>query len=416
MRIAVVGAGIVGVSCAFELACEGHEVTVLEQRGSVAAEASFGHPGLHGPGAAAPWALDVPWHAWPRWSARASRLRLGGWPSWAQASWWWQHRLACRTRGQAARITAVQRLAQASLARVQALTSQHELDHQHSSGCLVLLRSPQELQQQQPALALLAELGAAFEVVTPDRARDIEPALNASVGLHAALHFPQGGAANARQFAQWLKAQAVRLGAVFRFDARVVAVGPGASPMVILADGSSHGFDAIVLCTGAAAEMLAPWPTALPLQAVWGCALTVPVNHIDDRLPQAPLSALVDERFKVGIARLGQRIRIAGTAELGRLREPPRRQTLGSLQSVLEHWFPGGGVMREAQTWQGARPMLPDGLPVLGASGLPGLWFNLGHGASGWALAQGSAQVLAACLSGRDAGIDVAAFAPTRWR
>jgi D-amino-acid dehydrogenase len=124
----------------------------------------------------------------------------------------------------------------------------------------------------------------------------------------------------------------------------------------------------------------------------------------------------MDERYKVAISRLGQRVRVAGSAEIGGRADHHKLATLRTLYKVLDDWFPGSAVMRDAQHWKGARPMLPDGPPVLGETGAPGIWMNLGHGSSGWALSCGSAQVLAERIAGRDPGIDLARFSPARWR
>nr|MBP6765622.1 FAD-dependent oxidoreductase [Rubrivivax sp.] len=125
---------------------------------------------------------------------------------------------------------------------------------------------------------------------------------------------------------------------------------------------------------------------------------------------------VLDDKHRVTISRLGQRVRVAGGAELG---GPPTRQRMAALRTlyrVLDDWFPGAALAREAQHWKGARPMLPDGPPVLGASGAPGVWLNLGHGASGWTLACGSARVLAEAIAGREAPLDVSRLGLARLR
>ena len=109
----------------------------------------------------------------------------------------------------------------------------------------------------------------------------------------------------------------------------------------------------------------------------------------------------------LAISRLGQRVREAGSAELGGRLDRLETATLSSLHKVLDDWYPGCAQWAQAQQWKGARPMLPDGPPVLGPSGAPGVWLNLGHGASGWALCCGSASVLADQIAGRAPAIDV---------
>jgi D-amino-acid dehydrogenase len=418
MRVAVVGAGIVGVTTAYELALEGHEVTVLERRGSVAAETSFANAGVVAPGYVTPWAAPgMPWKVLSHLLGRHAPVRLAA-PGWlTQLPWMWRWLLACRASVYKPNRGAMQALATASRRRILELTQRLGLEYQQADGYLVLLRGERELKGQRHTLKMLADLGMAFELVDADKARRIEPALNPAVPLRAAIHLPQDGVGNCRHFAHLLKAEATRLGARFRFDSTVRSLRPGAQPSLKLADGSELAADAVVLCTGSAANaLIAPHGLKLPLASVWGYSVTAPVNHVDGLLPAAPRAALMDERFKVAISRLDQRVRVAGSAELGGRPDDIRLSPLRTLYHVLEHWFPGAGVMREAQHWKGARPMLPDGPPVLGASGLPGVWLNLGHGSSGWALSCGSAQVLAAALAGRDAGLDVSRLSLARWR
>jgi len=107
---------------------------------------------------------------------------------------------------------------------------------------------------------------------------------------------------------------------------------------------------------------------------------------------------------------------VAGSAELGGTLQAQNEQTLATLYKVLNDWFPGCAVQAKAQSWKGARPMLPDGPPVIGPSGLSGVWLNLGHGSSGWALACGSARVLADVMAGRGAAIDIEGLGLERLR
>ena len=125
----------------------------------------------------------------------------------------------------------------------------------------------------------------------------------------------------------------------------------------------------------------------------------------------APRSALMDERYKVAISRLGNRVRVAGSAEIGGSAERKTAAAIQTLYKVLQDWFPGAAVLSgpkaSTQEWKGARPMLPDGPPVIGATGIRGVWINLGHGSSGWALSCGSARALADLLGGHAAEVDL---------
>jgi D-amino-acid dehydrogenase len=143
------------------------------------------------------------------------------------------------------------------------------------------------------------------------------------------------------------------------------------------------------------------------MAAVYGYSISAPIREPLN----APRSGLMDERYKVAISRLGNRVRVAGGAEIGGAANKKRASSVRTLYKVLQDWFPGAahtsGTGASVQEWKGAQPMLPDGPPVLGASGLPGLWLNLGHGSSGWALSCGSARAVADLIDGKTPDIDM---------
>lgn len=418
MQVAVIGAGIVGVTTAYELAAQGHEVTVFERRASVAAETSFANAGVIAPGYVTPWAAPgMPWKVLSHMLSRDAPVRFGGLGALGQLPWMWRWLRACRPKVHLANRSAMQTLARYSRERLQELTHLLRLDYEQASGYLVLIRTGRELKGSQRGLALLRELGVAHEVIDAERTRQIEPALNPGATLHAAIHLPQDGVGNCRHFAHLLKAEAQKLGALYRFDTDVQALTPGSRPALRTATGEGLAFDAVAICAGVQANaLLRQVGLTLPLAPIWGYSVTAPVRHVDGHAPLGPRAALMDERYKVAISRLGQRVRVAGSAEVGGRADHMRLGTLRTLYRVLDEWFPGSTVTREAQHWKGARPMLPDGPPVLGESGAPGVWLNLGHGSSGWALACGSARVLAERISGRDAAIDTSRLGVQRLR
>lgn len=418
MRIAVVGAGIVGVTTAYELAAQGHEVTVLERRGSVAEETSFANAGVLATACVMPWAAPgMPWKVLSRLLSRDASAHLGGVGALAQLPWIWRWWRGCRPAVHAANRGAMLALAQLSRQRMQELTHTLRLEYEQAPGFTVLLRSERELRRAAAGIKLLQSLGVAHEVIDAQRCRQIEPALNPDARLHAAIHLPQDGVGNCRHFAHLLKSEAQRLGAVFRFDSPVSSLAAGAQPALRLAGGEAITTDAVVVCAGVQANtLLSAVGVRLPLAPVHGYSVTAPLRHTEGHTSLGPRSAVLDDRHRVTISRLGQRVRVAGGAELG---GPPTRQRMAALRTlyrVLDEWFPGAALAREAQHWKGARPMLPDGPPVLGASGAPGVWLNLGHGASGWTLACGSARVLAEAIAGREAPLDVSRLGLARLR
>ena len=407
MKIAIVGAGIIGVTTAWEMAADGHEVTVFERRGAAAEEASFANAGVVAPGYVTPWAAPG-----MRGKVLRSLLSTHGaiklrWPiSQRDVGWMSRWLKACKLETYLANRSRMQRLAFYSRTRLHSVTETRELSYEQSDGYLVLLRSRREQKLVQPGLDVLREAGTNFREVDADEARRIEPALSTDTDLAGAIHLPEDEVANCRQFALLLKWEAEALGAQFHFNCDIAPLSRSAPTTLSLAAGSpAIHFDAVVMCAGlASARLLRPLGLRIPLAPVYGHSISA---NIREPL-NAPRSAVMDERYKVAISRLGQRVRVAGSAELGGSLDTMNPAALQTLYKVLQDWFPGAATLQAGvQQWKGARPMLPDGPPVLGASGIAGVWLNLGHGSSGWALSCGSARVVADLVGGRRPEIDL---------
>lgn len=407
MKIAIVGAGIVGVTTAWELTVDGHEVSVFDRRNSAAEESSFANAGVVAPGYVTPWAAPG-----MRGKALRSLFSTHGfvkmrWPlSFRDIGWMSRFQRACTLEAYLQNRARMQRLAFYSRLRLHDIVAERELEYDRSDGYMVLLRSKREGKLVQPGLDVLRAAGAKFREIDADEARKIEPALSTETELAGAIHLPDDEVGNCRQFALLLKRDAESLGAQFHFGCDIAPLNRAAPRSLTLAGGSpALDFDAVVVCAGlASARLLRPLGLRVPLAPVYGHSISA---HIKETL-HAPRSAVMDERFKVAISRLGMRVRVAGGAELG---GPPDRinpAALKTLYKVLHDWFPGAVTLKQGvQQWKGARPMLPDGPPVIGPSGIPGVWLNLGHGSSGWALSCGSARVLADLVGGQDPGIDL---------
>jgi len=425
VRVAVIGAGIVGVTTAFELASDGHQVTVFERRGSVAEETSFANAGVVAPGYVTPWAAPgMPAKVLRHLLSRHAPVRLASPMAPGQWGWMWRWWRACRAPVFAANRARLYRLARYSQQRLRTLRQDLHLSHEQAQGYLVLLRTPHDQKLARGSLKLLAELGVNFHLVDAQRARAVEPGLNPDMPLHAAVHLPGDEVGNCREFAHLLRGEAQRLGAQFRFQRSVLGLAGGTQPVVThQATGGTEppqqdSFDAVVVCAAmGSAALLRPLGLRLPLAPVHGYSITAPLRQLEGWPHLGPAAAVMDEKYKVAISRIGQRVRVAGSAELGGRLDRFDDAALATLHKVLDDWFPGCAQQgAQVQRWKGARPMLPDGPPVLGASGAPGVWLNLGHGSSGWALACGSARVLADQLAGRAPAIDTEGLDLSRLR
>lgn len=416
MQIAIVGAGIVGAATAYELASDGHQVTVFEQRGAAAEEASFASAGLLAPALLTPWAQPAIGAGLRRqlWGSEAT-LRLVRGAGSAGLRWLWRWRQAGHSPTALAQLAALANLGRYSLARTHELMERLQVDIETSRGALVLLRRPECLERVQPILRLLREAGMSLSEVDADTARLIEPGLSADAPLAGALHAPDGEAGNCRLFALVLRQAAQELGAQFQFNATVRALTQAPTTgLQIASEAAPRRFDAVVLCAGlASASLLRPQGLRLPLAALYGYTVSAPLREET----HAPQGAVIDPLHRLIITRQGQRVRVSGGAEIGDGGGAQHQATLQTLYLALSGWFPGGALTSspQVQVWRGARPMLPDGAPVIGASGQPGLWLNTGHGACGWAQACGSARALADMLATRPPAIDLQAFSAQRF-
>ena len=408
MKIAVIGAGIIGITTAYELAQDGHEVTVFERRLTAAEESSFASAGLIAPGYHAPWVvpgmrLKIMRHFFSPNAPVRFRLPLRS----SDMTWMWSCLRASNAQTYASNRLRMQRLALYSRERLTTISADAKFEFDRSTGLLVLLRSARDHARMQVNLQALRDAELPFQELKPEEARKIEPALNPDTDFHSAIHLADDEIGNCRQFALMLKNEAQSLGVKFAFNTTVEKIEPSAGGMAvsIAGDATPRHFDAAVMCAGVdSARLLRPLGLKLPLAAVYGYSVSAAIREPLN----APRSAIVDERYKVSLSRLGNRVRVAGTAELGGVPGKMHGDALKTLYKVLQDWFPGAASLSNGvQVWKGARPMLPDGPPVLGASGIPALWLNLGHGASGWSFSCGSARAVADLIGGRDPGLDL---------
>jgi D-amino-acid dehydrogenase len=423
MRVAVIGAGIVGVTTAHALGADGHEVTVFERGGSVAAQASFAEGGLLAPGYfALREALQHP-----------DRREAGLLQRWRGAN-------ASALARRAARQQAIVQLGRHSRQCLHELADALGVDAPTARGLLVLLRHDRERAAAEAALRSLEALGV--EGALADRAAclRLEPGMADEAALAGGVHLPHDEVGNARQFAQAVRSAAQASGVRFAFHRQLQTIEPGAHPRLRHravqppppATASTYGFsrdadsaadetqppptdfDAVVVCVGNdAAELLAPLGLRLPLASLHGSSITAPLR--EPAIPGlGPCTAVVDSARGTSIARIGQRVRVAGALHSGRLQRDGAASA-EPLYEVLHDWFPGTARLAQAQTWQGRCAASTDGLPLLGPSGLPGVWLNVGHGGAGWTWACGSARLVADQLAGRASPIDAARFAPQRF-
>jgi D-amino-acid dehydrogenase len=400
VKVLVLGSGVVGTTSAYFLAKAGHEVTVVDRQPAPGMETSFANAGQVSPGYSAPWAgPGVPLKAlkwllmhhrpfviWPRLD-----LRLGFWLAQMLAN--------CTEAAYHTNKARMVRLAEYSRDVLVALRADTGIGYDdRQRGTLQLFREQRQLDHIGGDTAVLDEYGVPYEVLDAAGCIGAEPALGLVPGhFVGGLRLPGDETGDAHLFTQRLAALAEALGVTFRHGVRIVGLDVSGDQIagVTTSEGILQADRYVVALGSYSPALLRPIGIRLPVYPVKGYSLTLPVT--DEA--SAPVSTVMDETYKVGITRLGDRIRVGGTAELAgfslRLREPRRATLMHSVGDL----FPRGGDLTQAKFWTGLRPMTPDGTPIIGGTQFANLFTNTGHGTLGWTMACGSGQLLADVMS-----------------
>jgi D-amino-acid dehydrogenase len=416
VKVLVLGGGVVGVTTAYYLARSGHEVTVVDRQPEPARETSFANAGEVSPGYASPWAgPGVPIKAVKWLLMKHGPLVLR--PKLDPAMWSWLIKMLrnCTSARYAVNKSRMIPLAEYSRDCLRALRDEIPIHYdERSRGTLQLFRKPSQLDGTAGDIAVLQQYGVPYEVLDRDGCIAAEPALAAvKHRIAGGLRLPQDETGDCHMFTQALAALADKLGVQFRLNTTIERLETDAKGIsgVITSAGVLHA-DAYVVALGSWSPLLLrPLGVSIPVYPVKGYSITVPVIDPD----AAPVSTVMDESYKVAITRLGDRIRVGGTAEVSGYSDKLYSARRATLEHSLTELFPRGGNLTEATFWSGLRPMTPDGPPVIGATRYANLHLNTGHGTLGWTMACGSARVLADLLSGRKPEIDTADLALARY-
>jgi D-amino-acid dehydrogenase len=416
VKVLVLGSGVIGVTSAYYLARAGHEVTVVDRQAEPARETSFANAGEVSPGYSSPWAgPGVPVKAVKWLLMKHGPLVIR--PKLDPVMWLWLLKMLrnCTSARYAVNKRRMIPIAEYSRDCLRALRTETGIHYdERSLGTLQLFRKQQQLDHTAGDIAVLKQSGVPYEVL--DRAGCIaaEPALSAVKDkIAGGLRLPQDETGDCHMFTEALAALAAKLGVQFRFNTGIKG---------LIADGGRIGgvvtsagllqADAYVVALGSwSPQLLKPLGISIPVYPVKGYSITVPITDPDG----APVSTVMDESYKVAITRLGDRIRVGGTAEISGYSDKLYDARRATLDHSLTDLFPRGGDTARATFWCGLRPMTPDGPPVIGATHYSNLHLNTGHGTLGWTMACGSGRVLADLLSGRKPDIDTTELAIGRY-
>ncbi|MDP3670306.1 MAG: D-amino acid dehydrogenase [Telluria sp.] len=408
MKVIVLGSGVIGTTSAYFLAKAGHEVTVIERQPQAGMETSFANAGEVSPGCSAPWAgPGIPLKALKWLLQKHSPLVVR--PGLDPHMWRWmgQMLMNCNQKSYERNKGRMLRLAQYSRECLVRLRADTGIAYdERSQGTLQVFRTQHQVDEAAGDIALLERYGVRHALLDQQGCEAAEPALARVRGRFVGgLQLPDDETGDCFKFTQALAALAQGLGVKFRYGVEIKRLSVDQEKIAgVLTSKGELKADAYVLALGSYSPLLLrEVGIGIPVYPVKGYSITLPVIDAQG----APQSTVLDETLKVAITRLGERIRVGGTAEITgydlRLREE-RRETL--LHSVRE-LFPEGGDSAQVEFWCGLRPMTPDGTPVLGPARYRNLFLNTGHGTLGWTMCCGSARVVADLVSGRQPDISV---------
>ncbi|HEY9573641.1 MAG TPA: D-amino acid dehydrogenase [Pusillimonas sp.] len=405
MKVIILGAGAIGVASAYYLARQGHEVTVLERHSGPALETSFANAGQISYGYSSPWAAPgVPFKAIKWMFAQHPPLTIRPDGTLFQLKWLYQMWRNCNASRYAANKERMVRLSSYSRACLDALRGELGIQYEgRRGGTLQVFRTQKQLDSVGQDIAVLREAGIDYQLLARHELQQVEPALAHSQDkLAGGLRLPNDETGDCNLFTTRLATEAEKLGVQFRYgmDIQRLLTGAGKIQGVQCQDGVLTA-DAYVVALGAWSTQLLEHAVKLPVYPLKGYSITVPVAHED----YAPVSTLLDESYKIAITRFDQRIRVGGMAEIVGFDKTLHDRRRKTLQMVLDDLFPGSYVKGDLSFWTGLRPKTPDSTPIVGATGLPNLFLNTGHGTLGWTMACGSGQLLADIVSDRPTAI-----------
>jgi D-amino-acid dehydrogenase len=414
MRVAVIGGGVIGVSTAYYLAEAGHEVMVVERYGNVAQEASFGNVDLMGPNSTLrQWTVPgLPYRALSMLFRQESPVAFSA--RFEPAMWSWIRRWIseCRLQRFKENQQRLKMLADYSAQQMSQLIQTHEMDFQQNKAAMVMFRTAKDLQLARLTMQLLGESGTNHELLDQEAARQMEPALSTEVEFHSGLYLPDDQAGNSPLFVRQMKILCQNLGVEFHFNNHVQSIRNEQNKVELQIDGRSVMVDALVIAAGSeTAKLMHSLGTYLPLYPVKVYSASAAVQEYE----MAPKVSLFDDTYQVSITRLGKRIRIAGCAEMGSSSVNLHQKAVNTLVKVADDWFPNAANYRHANFWSGTAGMLPEGIPLLGATKHPNIFINAGHGAGAWALAAGSGKLLADIISQREPEINMQGLTLARY-
>jgi D-amino-acid dehydrogenase len=410
MKAVVIGAGVVGVTTAYYLAKNGHEVTVVERESEVAALASASNAGLIAPGHSFAWASPTaPKELLRSLTVEDTALRVNPFKAPGMAAWGIKFLREC-TADRAVKNTLVKlRLAQYSQRMLNEIAETEKIDyHDIHEGLLYLYRDPKRLEAGVAKMKLIRDHGQPQEILDPDGVARVEPALApVKHKLAGAIYGLSDSSGDSVKFTRGVQAVCERMGTKFVLGTgvkKLVAKG-GRIDALATEAGDTIGGDVFVLCAGVHSPQIARTVgVKLPIAPAKGYSATFPVKNGGGAVPRI---GAVDEELLVAWCRMGDQLRMTSSAEFTGYETTYRERDFRIIRKLAQDLLPDAAEYEHGTYRACNRPMTPDGPPILGTAKHDNLYINSGHGHMGFTMACGTSRIVADLIDGRKTEIPV---------
>ena len=417
MKVVVLGAGIIGTTSAYFLAKQGHEVTVIDRQDSVSMETSHANAGCLSYGFTSPWASPgLPFSVLKWVLTGRSPLIINPNMSVETVKFLYRMFKNCNSRSYEINKSRMLRVANYSQKALLEIETDFDLYYeQKKQGSLQLFWDSKEIKKTQKDIAILDKFNINSQLLSAEECVKIEPGLQyVKNKLAGGIQFMDDFTGNCYLFSTEVYKKCVEMGVNFEFNTEIKSLQISNDKIAsVLMDRGEIKADCYSVSLGSySTKILSKIGIEIPIYPVKGYSITLPVLSNED----APQSTIMDEKNKIAITRLGDRIRVAGMAHLTDFDKNLRTKSLDSLMSGLDLLFPKSyESSKETNFWTGFRPSTPDGTPIIGPTPFNNLFLNTGHGTLGWTMSAGSGKLLANLVSGIDPEISTEGIDMSRY-
>lgn len=413
MKIIVLGAGVVGTTCAWYLSKAGHEVTVVDRQPGAGLETSFANGGQISASHAVPWANPGAPLKILRWLGKEDApllFRLHA--DWQQIRWGLQFLRECTPGRTRQNIRSLVALGIYSRDQLRALRAETTIQYDHlARGILHFFTDHEEFEAGVKASQVMTQFGLKIDALTVKQCIELEPALApAEAKLAGGTYTPSDESGDANLFTERLAELAHARGVTFRYNTQAIDLARTNDRITGVMTRDANGVttelkaDAYVVALGSYSPLLLKsLGVHILVYPAKGYSVTFPIRPGS----LAPTISLTDEAYHMVFSRLGERLRIAGTAELNGYNTELNQARCENIMRRALELFPDVGYRSDATFWTGLRPATPNNIPYVGKTKYDNLFLNTGHGTLGWTLACGSGKLLSDIVDGRRSEIKI---------